>query len=53
MRARIAELGMAAAIAERVELLDVSKLQASLVGHPASKADLQRAVLERRKRAEG
>ncbi len=52
MRANITRLGMAAAVAECIELLDISKLESGLLGDPLSQADFQSPVLERREGTE-
>ena len=52
MRAGVAGLGMAAAVAERVELLDIAEPQAGLRLDPGAQADLEGAVARRIERAE-
>ena len=44
-------LRVAAAIAERIKLLDIAEFDSRLLGNPASEAAFERAVLERRERA--
>ena len=44
MRAGVAGLGMPAAIAERVELLDIAEPQARLLLDPGAQADLEGAM---------
>ena len=48
----VAGLGMPAAIAERIELLDVAQPQPGLFFHPGAQADLEGAVRHRVERAE-
>ncbi len=52
VRAGVAGLGMPAAIAERVELLDIAEPQARLFLDPGAQADLESAVARRIERAE-
>src|SRR5690242_5041634 len=52
MRPGVASLGMAAAIAKGVELLDIAEPQARLLLDPGAQADLEGAVRERVERAE-
>ena len=48
----VAGLGVAAAIAERIELLDIAEPQSRLLFHPGAQADLEGAVRDRVERAE-
>jgi hypothetical protein len=48
----VAGLGMPAAVAERIELLDITQPQACLFFHPGAQADLEGAVRHRVERAE-
>src|SRR4029453_1326955 len=50
---RPAGLGMAPAIAERVELLDIAEIEPGLPLDPFAQADLERAMGAGRERAEG
>ena len=52
MRTDVAGLGVAAAIAERVELLGVAEVEPGLLAHPGPQAAFERAVLARRERPE-
>ena len=45
--------GIAVAVAEGVELLDVAQSEAGLLAHPAAQAAVERAVVLRLERAEG
>ena len=53
VRRRIAGLGVPAAIAEGVELLDITEVEPGLPLHPGAQADLERAVRARGERAKG
>ena len=52
MRTGVAGLGVASAVAERIKLLDIAQFQARLLGHPGAQANVERAVLQWRERAE-
>ena len=41
-----------AAVAERIKLLDITEVEASLPLHPVAEADFECAVLERREQPE-
>ena len=47
----VARLSVTAAVAEGIELLDVAKIDARLLGDPGPEPAFERAVLEGRKRA--
>ena len=50
---RAAGLGVAAAVAERIELLDIAEIEPGLPLHPFAQADLEGPVRARREQAEG
>src|SRR6185369_8200182 len=53
VRADVTGHGMAAAVAERIELLDVAELEGALFGDPRPQARLECAMRDRIKRPEG
>ena len=53
MRGGVARLGVPAAVAESVELLDIAEVEPGLPLHPGAQADLEGAVGARGERAEG